>query len=861
MKNLKLHLLQKITLICLLLNTLNFTYGQGCAVQVTQKDFDNTMAINASMALEKLNQKTASNTNALARKKITIPYVAQIVTRTDGTGGITIEKINEGIRYANQFYQDLNLDIELKEYQSPRYINSDIFFEFLQSDEASITSKNEIDKVLNIYFVNNITNSNGGTYCGYAYFPDPQDLENDLDRIFMDNDCMGGFPETTFIHEIGHYLNLFHTHETFFGNEYVNGSNCSSTGDLICDTPADPQLSYSVVDFDCNYTDAQMDINGDTYTPNTNNVMSYSRHSCRTELSPMQIEKARFTAENYRADLKQFTSIAQSPYNGVAQTVPGTIEMEFYDLGGQDVAYNDTDKGNNGNSLRTDDVDIVGGNIAWIQKDEWLEYTIDIKQAGNYAIEAHIASIFTNSRFSLSIDGVKIGQDFNVSNTGNWETYEIVSQIAIPLGAGIKTFRFTSITGGFNIDKINFDLPATTQTPYNGVAQTIPGSIEAEFYDLGGQNIAYNDTGKGNNGNYLRTDDVDIQKGAVNGNVGWISASEWLEYTVDIKQTGSYTITANVASITANNTFSLAVEGTTIGELFSVPNTGNWQKYKETSQSNITLTAGTKVLRFETNTGKFNLDKINFTLTPTTPTQSPYNGIAQTVPGSIEMEFYDLGGQDVAYNDKDTGNNGNYLRTDDVDIYNGIVAWIQKDEWLEYTITVEQTGSYTINALVSSIFADRSFELSIDGTTIGQQFSVPNTENWENFQTSTQNNIYLTAGQKVLRLTSLTGGFNINKIDINAESSSSQLTLVSDHNLIQPKITVYPNPVITDAVIKAPHNITKIILFDTSGNFIGSFNGNNTPLLTLNLSALKKGTYIATIQTDLEIFTSSIVKE
>ncbi len=43
----------------------------------------------------------------------------------------------------------------------------------------------------------------------------------------------------TIAHEMGHYFGLLHTHETANGTELVNGTNCGTAGDLLCDTPAD----------------------------------------------------------------------------------------------------------------------------------------------------------------------------------------------------------------------------------------------------------------------------------------------------------------------------------------------------------------------------------------------------------------------------------------------------------------------------------------------------------------------------------------------------------------------------------------------------------------------------------------------
>ena len=73
-------------------------------------------------------------------------------------------------------------------------------------------------------------------------------------------------------------MGLYHTHQTSrFGYELVSGSNCDTAGDLICDTPADPGLSSSNVDTTCKYKGTSRDPDGNTYNPDTRNVMSYSR--------------------------------------------------------------------------------------------------------------------------------------------------------------------------------------------------------------------------------------------------------------------------------------------------------------------------------------------------------------------------------------------------------------------------------------------------------------------------------------------------------------------------------------------------------------------------------------------------------
>jgi len=63
----------------------------------------------------------------------------------------------------------------------------------------------------------------------------------------------------------------------------VNGTNCSTAGDDLCDTPADPGLSTLNVSSTCNYIGLTTDANNQQYMPKLRNIMSYTRKSCRTE--------------------------------------------------------------------------------------------------------------------------------------------------------------------------------------------------------------------------------------------------------------------------------------------------------------------------------------------------------------------------------------------------------------------------------------------------------------------------------------------------------------------------------------------------------------------------------------------------
>lgn len=114
-----------------------------------------------------------------------------------------------------------------------------------------------------------------------------------------------------FAHELGHIFSLGHTFPNMTGpvatDELVNGSNCATAGDFICDTPADPGLTAvpGRVDVNCNYTDTiYTDANGDLFNPDTRNIMSFAPLSCYDHFSNEQLLQMRWCLDHIRYYLK-----------------------------------------------------------------------------------------------------------------------------------------------------------------------------------------------------------------------------------------------------------------------------------------------------------------------------------------------------------------------------------------------------------------------------------------------------------------------------------------------------------------------------------------------------------------------------
>jgi hypothetical protein len=112
------------------------------------------------------------------------------------------------------------------------------------------------------------------------------------------------------VHEVGHYFDLLHPHETAFGVECpaINEANCTTCGDFLCDTPAEPEPSaYGVDPQSCTPTNLPQPPNppcggNAPYTPDLTNYMNQKPESalCRNHFTRGQLRRARATLLNLR---------------------------------------------------------------------------------------------------------------------------------------------------------------------------------------------------------------------------------------------------------------------------------------------------------------------------------------------------------------------------------------------------------------------------------------------------------------------------------------------------------------------------------------------------------------------------------
>jgi hypothetical protein len=173
------------------------------------------------------------------------------------------------------------------------------------------------------------------------------------------------------------------------------------------------------------------------------------------------------------------------------------------------------------------------------------------------------------------------------------------------------------------------------QTAYKGVVSKIPGKIEFENYDVCGNGCAYFDDSEGNDGGAsFRTDeDVDIEDCTDDGagyNLGWATAGEWVEYTVDVESPGIYDLVVRAASENAN-TLSMTVDGKEIVKPIAIPVTGGWQKWQDVKVAGVNLNAGRQVIRVTFGAKYVNLNYMEFKLNTIS--------LAQKLETQMQMHF------------------------------------------------------------------------------------------------------------------------------------------------------------------------------------------------------------------------------
>ncbi|MDX6345558.1 MAG: hypothetical protein QOF84_348 [Streptomyces sp.] len=183
----------------------------------------------------------------------------------------------------------------------------------------------------------------------------------------------------------------------------------------------------------------------------------------------------------------------------------------------------------------------------------------------------------------------------------------------LPSGAS----PFINNSNGFaaTVNNNSWQTP-TPEGPYGGTPAPVPGTVQAENYDTGGQGVAYNITSTNGTGTGYRSDGVDLETTTDTGagyNLGWTGGGQWFRYTVNAASTGTYTLSLRVAAPSAvTGALHLSnASGTNLSGAVNVPSTGGWQTWTTVTAS-VTLPAGQQILTLYQDTGGWNINHLSF---------------------------------------------------------------------------------------------------------------------------------------------------------------------------------------------------------------------------------------------------------
>lgn len=242
---------------------------------------------------ESYNQDTYASAliNAEASDSYCLRIYVHVIRRSNGTGGQNVSQTSQALQILNQDYNPHGISFDWDNVID--YIDNDTYY---SNATTTIYTVNNHTNGIDIYLFDDASSAGGRAngvgessefWISGSYWKDPF---NSLVR------------SSVISHEMGHVLFLWHTHHGTINEggsdtgqcaELVNGTNGSTCGDYVTDTPADPHLQFNVNHPACTWTSSGTDANGDSYNPDERIIMSYTHPDCMTLFTGGQGQRMR----------------------------------------------------------------------------------------------------------------------------------------------------------------------------------------------------------------------------------------------------------------------------------------------------------------------------------------------------------------------------------------------------------------------------------------------------------------------------------------------------------------------------------------------------------------------------------------
>jgi hypothetical protein len=222
------------------------------------------------------------------------------------------------------------------------------------------------------------------------------------------------------------------------------------------------------------------------------------------------------------------TPFSDNVYKDGPQKIPGKIQCEYFDNGGPNVAYYDTDPQNNGSGSlnyqqncpdnpgnrichfrENEEVDIsytksgidnteynlvpqILGElyVGWTSPNEWINYTVHVDSAGEYGVNLMYTS-HQGGKISLAVNNVVKADNINITTTYNndpvdwrqWHHWNKLTNIAtISLDTGIYLLTLKTLAeGNMNYDYLEFVKKSTSIIGNNKSNNLVGSNIKLSY--------------------------------------------------------------------------------------------------------------------------------------------------------------------------------------------------------------------------------------------------------------------------------------------------------------------------------------------------------------------------------------------
>ncbi len=339
-------------------------------------------------------QNPGANYNKSTDDITYLPIKVHIAGTNAGGGYYKLGTLLDAMCTVNEQYAPYGWQFYM--YEDINYINSDALYNHTGNYQTIINAQSVPD-VINMFFVADPSGA-----CGYfSGWGGPSNPSGGGRQGFIaiNNSC-GQDENTTVAHELGHFFSLPHTFSGWEGrsisaaprstDERVNGSNCNSSGDFFCDTPAD----FISDRWRCPYTLTKTDFVGDPYNPDGTLYMSYANDECADYHSPEQVDAIKSYLASRRGSLLDVpfpnypfitdTSVTLFPPTGATGVPANYVNLKWKEIAGASHYHVQGTRSNNINNLTIDTV-VTDTSIILNDLDAGFTYRWRVRAFNNYS--------------------------------------------------------------------------------------------------------------------------------------------------------------------------------------------------------------------------------------------------------------------------------------------------------------------------------------------------------------------------------------------------------------------------------------------------------------------------------------------